>query len=200
MTIESKLVTFAVVVAAGLATRSATARAQAPAPAHSDIHANFVGDWTGQLEYRDYTTNERVFLPTWLKISEAADHRALTFSYVYDDGPTKIVREHVTFALDPVARKATTTDVDDSTKGKVTTSSYDVSGLEEFTKTGRGVLTLTGPGMDNDKRVEVRLTITVRRNLYTSRKEIRPIGSTDEKDFQFRDGYLFTRAQAPAAP
>lgn len=175
----------------------AGARAQSSAV---DLHAAFIGDWTGQLEYRDYTTNERVFLPTWLKITKSSDHRSLTFSYVYDDGPTKIVREHLTFALDPAARKAVTTDQDDAGKGKVSTSSYDVEGLEKFAQTGRGVLRLTGPGMDDGKAVEVRLTITLGRNLLAQRKEIRPKGSTDESAFQFRDGYVFTRAQAPAVP
>ena len=183
-----------------LTTTGARVGAQSAVAAPSDNFASFAGDWTGQLEYRDYTSNERVFLPTWLKISEAADHRSLTYSYVYDDGPTKTVREHVTLALDPAARKATLTDLGATSASKSTISTYDVSGLDEFAKTGRGVLKLTGPGMDDDKRVEVRLTITLRRNLYTQRKEIRPAGSTDEKDFQFRDGYTFTRAQAPAAP
>jgi hypothetical protein len=183
-----------------LAVASVRGRARATAAAPSDLNANFVGDWTGQLEYRDYSSNERVFLPTWLKVTEAVDHRSLIFSYVYDDGPTKIVRERLVFALDSAAHKVTTTDQDESSKGETTTTTYDVSGLEEFAKTGRGVLRLTGDGTDNDKRVEVRLTITLRRNLYSSRKEVRPAGSTDEKDFQFRDGYVFTRAQSPAAP
>lgn len=59
---------------------------------------------------------------------------------------------------------------------------------------------LTGAGEDNDKPADVRITITLRRNLYTARKEVRAKGSVDDKDYQFRDGYLFTRARPPAAP
>ncbi|MDQ2929316.1 MAG: hypothetical protein M3Y05_00635 [Gemmatimonadota bacterium] len=175
--------------------------AQAPAAAPSDLNAAFVGDWTGQLEYRDYTTNERTYLPTWLKILESADHRSLVFSYVYDDGPAKTVRERVGFVLDPAARKATLTDRDEtSSKVKTSVSTYEVSGLDEFRKTGRGVLVLTGAGEDNDKPADVRITITLRRNLYTARKEVRATGSVDDKDYEFRDGYLFTRARSPVAP
>ncbi|MEO6417545.1 MAG: hypothetical protein ABIP73_16035 [Gemmatimonadaceae bacterium] len=175
--------------------------AQGTAAVHADLNGAFVGDWTGQLEYRDYTTNERTFLPTWLKITESADHRSLLFSYVYDDGPTKTVRERVSFVLDPAARKATLTDQDEtSSKTKTSVWTYHVSGLDDFRKTGRGVLVLTGEGEDNDKAAEVRITITLGRNLYTARKEVREKGSVDDKEYQFRDGYLFTRAQAPAAP
>ncbi len=194
----SRLMLLAIIGTAGSSLRIA---AQAPAAAPSDLNAAFLGDWTGQLEYRDYATNERTFLPTWLKITESADHRSLFFSYVYDDGPTKTVREHVGFVLDPAARKATLTDRDEtSSKVKTSVSTYDVSGLDEFRKTGRAVLVLTGDGEDNDKPADVRITITLRRNLYTARKEVRAKGSVDDNDYQFRDGYLFTRAQPPAAP
>lgn len=85
MSITARLVSLlsllAIIGTAGWPLRIA---AQAPAAAPSDLNAAFVGDWTGQLEYRDYTTNERTYLPTWLKILESADHRSLVFRYVYD--------------------------------------------------------------------------------------------------------------------
>jgi hypothetical protein len=64
--------------------------------------------------------------------------------------------------------------------------------LDFATKT-RGTLTLTGTGTENDKKVDVRITITLRRNLYTYQKETRLPG----QEFQFRDGYTFTRKQPP---
>ena len=63
---------------------SILAPAQTPA---TDLNTNFVGKWTGQLEYRDFQSNAQVFLPTWLTITESTDHKALQFNYVYDDGP-----------------------------------------------------------------------------------------------------------------
>jgi hypothetical protein len=184
----------------GVALATATLGAQSPALPPQDLNTNFVGNWVGQLEYRDYGTNERVFLPTWLRITETSDHRALELSYVYDDGPSKTVREHVTLELDAAMHRATLTDHDETQKGKTTSQTFAVSGLDEFSKTGRGVLRLTGPGLDDNKHVDVRVTLTLRRNLYSYRKEIRPAGNTDEDAYEFRDGYVFTRAEGPAAP
>ena len=130
------------VLVALLAIVGARASAQSAPVAPSDLNANFAGDWTGQLEYRDDTSNERVFLPTWLRITETGDHRSLTFGYVYDDGPTKTVREHGTLA--PAARAAMLTDHDETSADRATSTTYDVADLEEFAKTERGVLKLTG--------------------------------------------------------
>ncbi len=174
----------------------------APLPGASPAHvtapddlvhtgANFVGDWTGQLEYRDYQSDERVFLPTWLTTKSSSDGRALTFAYVYDDGPTKVVRESSVLTLFPQANSATV-----SSGGEHGGDSYAVVGFDEFSKKNRGKLTLTGKGTENNKPVDVRISIMLGRNLFTWRKETRAAGSADE--FRFRDGYTFTRALAPA--
>ena len=155
----------------------------------NDLNSGFIGRWTGQLEYRDFQSNSQVFLPTWLTVTETADQRSLQFSYVYDDGPTKTVRERMTVTLEPATAKMTF--VSDRDKSSDT---YAVEGLEEFAKLGRGTLTLTGPGRENDKPVDVRITLTLRRNLYTYRKETRRPG----EDFKFRDAYTFTRAEPPS--
>lgn len=147
----------------------------------SELGAALTGAWTGQLEYRDFQSNERVFLPTWLTVTQAGG--PLQFDYVYDDGPAKTVRERMRLTLDAAAaqiRFISDRDHHDET--------YAVAGLADFAK--RRTLVLTGPGTENDHAVEVRITLTVRRNLYTLVKETRAAGG----DFQFRDGYTFTRA------
>ncbi len=154
----------------------------------SQLYSGFVGAWVGQLEYRDFSDNSRVFLPTWLRITQISDGRSLRFAYVYDDGPTKTVKELSIFSLDTAAATATfTSDRDHSS------DIYHVAGLADFASKGRGTLILTGTGAENDKKVDVRITITLRRNLYTYQKETRPQG----QEFQFRDGYTFTRKEAP---
>ena len=163
--------------------------AQAAAPPPKDLNANFVGKWTGQLEYRDFQSNAQVFLPTWLTVTETPDQKSLQFNYVYDDGPTKTVRESMTVTLDPATAKMSfISDRDHSS------DTYDVQGLEEFAKLGRGTLVLTGRSKENDKPVDARITLTLRRNLYTLRKETRHEG----EDFKFRDAYTFTRAEPPS--
>jgi hypothetical protein len=164
--------------------------AQTPAVLHQDLNTNFIGKWTGQLEYRDFQSNAQVFLPTWLSVVETGDKRSLQFNYIYDDGPSKTIRELMTVTLDPTTAKITFISDRDHT-----TDTYAVQGLEEFAKLGRGTLILTGPGKENTKPVDVRITLTLRRNLYTYRKETRQ----QDEDFKFRDGYTFTRAEPPSA-
>ena len=146
------------------------------------------GEWVGQLEYRDFRTNERVFLPTWLTMTAGADGSSVTLAYVYDDGPTKTVREESTLAISVAAKTATIT-----SNGDHISETYSVSGLEEFAKANRGTLILAGPGKENEKQVGVRITLMLRRNLFTLVKETRHTG----EDFKFRDGYTFTRKETP---
>lgn len=168
---------------------AAPAPAPAPAPGNP-LYAQFLGAWTGQLEYRDFQSDEQVFLPTWLTISESADHRALQLDLVYDDGPAKIVRERMRIAIDAQAGTAEIGSDRDKTQDR-----YQVEGLAVFAQKGRGTLNLAGTSQENDRPVDVRITIKLGRNLFTLRKDTRPAGA----EFRFRDGYTFTRAQPPAA-
>jgi hypothetical protein len=72
---------------------------------------------------------------------------------------------------------------------------YTAEGFAEFAKLGRGVLKLTGVGTENGKKVDVRITLTLRRNLYVFLKETRLPG----EGFKFRDQYTMTRAGEPKA-
>jgi hypothetical protein len=166
---------------------SSAAIAQAPATA-TKLNQNMTGEWVGQLEYRDFQTNERVFLPTWLSMSPGAEGSSVTLAYIYDDGPTKTVREESTLAINAATKTANIT-----SKRDHTSENYTVMGLEDFAKLNRGTLILTGPGKENDKPVDVRITLTLKRNLFTLVKETRHAG----EDFKFRDGYTFTRKDAP---
>lgn len=153
-----------------------------------NLNQNMAGEWVGQLEYRDFQSNERVFLPTWLSMTPSADGTSVALAYTYDDGPTKTVKEASTLAFLIGEKSASvTSDRDHSSE------QYSVAGLDEFAKLNRGTLVLTGLGKDNDKPVDVRITVTLRRNLFTWVKETRPVGG----EFKFRDGYTFTRKDSP---
>jgi hypothetical protein len=54
-------------------------QAAAPAPAES-VTALFVGDWVGVLEYRDFQSDARVQLPTWLSVRPALDAHSVTLT------------------------------------------------------------------------------------------------------------------------
>ena len=172
----------------GFAAQEAAVPVQPPAAGFDKLYTGLIGDWVGQLEYRDFSSNQRVFLPTWLMVSRRDGGRSLQFAYVYDDGPNKTVRELSTVAFDLTTGTATfTSDLDHSS------DTYKVAGLQDVASTGLGRLLLTGSGTENHKKVDVRITITLRRNLYIYSKETRLPG----QDFLFRDGYTFTRKESP---
>jgi hypothetical protein len=166
--------------------------AQTPTPAQTqgDLRQALTGEWTGVLEYRDYseppTSAKRVQLPTWLTIAPFGDKLAEHF--VYDDGPTKTVEETDVVALDTLASTYS-----ESGNGKPL-QVFHVIGYDKL-KSGRGDLVLTGTGTDNDKPSETRITLTIRRNLLSWTEEVRPAGSSEP--FVFRHRFTFTRAAPP---
>jgi len=156
----------------------------------SDLQQTLSGNWTGVLEYRDYsepaTSTRRVQLPTWLGITPEGSSQ--TWHYLYDDGPYKLVEETDTITFDP-----STSTYAESDNGKPL-HTYRVTGYTDL-RSGRGQLVLLGSGTDNDKPAETRITLTIRRNLLTILEETRPAASTDP--FAFRHSFTFTRANAP---
>ncbi len=152
------------------------------------LHKPFLGRWTGALEYRDYQSDGRVRLPTELEVTPQGEGTALRFSYLYDDGPTKKVREASTVVIDSVARTMTV-----ASEGGGEASVYrfadeaDLTGLRDR---GEGVFTLSGTGVENDRPVRVRLTLRLQGGRYQLLRETQAPG----EDFRFRHEYTFTRA------
>lgn len=156
----------------------------------TDLSQALAGQWTGVLEYRDYSepsaSMKRVQLPTWLTISSVG--RVLTEHFVYDDGPGKTVDSTQTITFD--AGGQTYTEQESSKPAQVS----KVAGFDTL-KSGRGELLLLGHGLDNNKPAETRMTLTIRRNLLTWLEEVRPANT--QEPFRFRHRYTFTRAVSP---
>lgn len=172
--------------------RTASAQTTAIATAQqtgTELQQAMAGAWTGVLEYRDYsepdTSTKRVKLPTWLSVG-SGDNK-LTFHYIYDDGPNKVVDETITLSFDVAGSTLQIT----NDKGRVET--YKVDGYNGL-RNGRGDITLLGPTIDNNRPAECRIVIGVRRNLLTWVEEVRP---TSLIPFAFRHSYTFTRSQTP---
>jgi hypothetical protein len=175
----------AAIAAAGCAT-PAPQKPSLQSAQGSELDAAMAGVWTGTLEYRDYQSDGRVTLPTWLTIRREGS--GLQFDYVYDDGPTKVVRESTRVTID-LATKIYRVVSDPAKAADV----YSIAGIE-LLKQGRGTLTLSGSGIDNDTPAEVRTTLRVARNLLKIDRETRLPG----EEFKFRHGYTFVRATPPA--
>ncbi len=181
-----------VVLLPGSLVSAASAQSTAIAAAQqtgTELQQAMAGAWTGVLEYRDYsepdTSTRRVKLPTWLSVGSS--DTTLTFHYIYDDGPHKVVDETITLSFDVAGSTLQIT----NDKGRVET--YKVDGYNTL-RNGRGDLTLLGPTIDNNRPAECRIVIGVRRNLLTWVEEVRP---TSLIPFAFRHSYTFTRAQTP---
>ena len=148
------------------------------------------GRWTGVLEYRDYKepadSLKRVALPAWLSITAAGQTES--WHYVYDDGPGKVVDEDEQVAFDPAHEICTISQKDKASR------TYQVTGFSAL-KGGRGTLILNGTGTDNNKPSDMRLTLTVGRNLFSLLEEVRLSGTQDA--FAYRHLYRFVRADVP---
>jgi hypothetical protein len=169
---------------------SATGRGQQLQQQHQLLSRPFVGSWTGVLEYRDFQSDKMVRLPTWLEVQTSL-RGPLHLTYIYDDGPTKTVVERSTITLDAEANTYTVSSDRDHSS-----DTYHVSGYQDLLAKGQGVLTMTGTGQESEKPVDVRITLTIGRNLYTFRKETREAGH----DFRMRDEYVLVRRDPPSVP
>ena len=172
-------------------TPAAAAPADDKSPIAAAMYGPLMGMWSGVLEYRDFQSDQIVQLPTWLDVVPTKDPSKIQFQYTYDDGPNKVVREVSLITIDVTANTFTVT-----SEGDKSVDTYQVAGLKDFLTKGRGLLTLTGTGTENEKKVDVRITISVRRNLYSYKKETKLPG----QDFLFRDAYTLTRRDPPYSP
>lgn len=151
------------------------------------VYHALVGHWVGALEYRDYRSDKRVMLPTVLDVTAAPDAQSLTFQYVYDDGPGKIVKDRETVRIALGLHEYTVQD-DDGSK-----TLYQIVKLDGFVETSSGTLSLSGPGIENGQKVEIRTNIRCGANSLTILRESRLPG----EEFKFRHEYSFERALAP---
>ena len=150
------------------------------------IYAALNGAWVGALEYRDYSNNSRVVLPTILDIQQRAGTAELSLHYIYDDGPTKVVQDTEIVTVNVAT--ATYTVVSDGGKQ---TDKDSLVGTAAFLKVGAGTLVRSGTGKENGKPVDVRTTMTISPGSLTILKETRVVGGA----YQFRDQYQLVRVK-----
>ena len=78
-------------------------------PGHAappDLAQSLAGAWTGSLQYRDFSNDKQVVLPTTVTFSGPST--ALRGDYVYDDGPGKTVKSSEQWSLAPDGTTLTT--------------------------------------------------------------------------------------------
>jgi len=110
------------------------------------VERSLAGRWSGTLDYRDFSTNDRVTLPTLL---ESDGHR---LSWIYDDGAGKTVRESARWTFDEVGRTLTM----GSGIGP------EIWRLAEAHSAADGAVTLVfeGEAVENDRKVIAHIVLT----------------------------------------
>jgi hypothetical protein len=155
-----------------------------------NVNRAFVGQWKGALEYRDFTSNERVTLPTELivgprELSETnTDINSLSFRYTFDDGPGKIVRSQTAVKFDAKANVYSAQAENNGVMGKKRDEYKIVSGLDGFAGDAAAsaprTLQMLGTGEENGKAVDVRITISLLGDKLTWLRETREVRTASE--------------------
>jgi hypothetical protein len=145
------------------------------------------GAWKGTLEYRDYSSDKRVTLPTTLEAVPSEDGRSITLKFRYDEGKGRFVEGSNLLKIDPDRSKLSW----ESDGGK-STYEYTIAGLDDFARKPGGDLVLSGTGVENEVKVGIRQTITVDgENLTILRESKKPGG-----EFAFRNAYRMRKEPA----
>ena len=153
-----------------------------------DINQALVGSYIGTLTYKDYSDNSLVRLPTLLCISRNKESGGLTFRYVYDDGPNKVVQDKDFVAVDLKGATYTVESADDKSK-----TIYVIEGADRLKTDGTGKILLLGKGTENKADVEIRQTLTIGKEKLSLLRETKLAGGA----YKFRHEYSFLRVVQP---
>lgn len=144
-----------------------------------------IGLMRGELEYRDYGNDERVRLPSWVHVAPIGMTGAFRERTIYDDGPGKTL-----FSTD-VLRVRGDRWIEGGGTGEAVSPTASTFRVAERRSTPKGQeLILLGRGTDNNRPVEVRLTVTLSDSLTTRLKEFRRPGGS----WEYRHEYRYRRA------
>ena len=140
-----------------------------------------VGLMRGELEYRDYRSNERVRLPSWVHVAPIGNSGAFRQRTVYDDGPGKTL-----FSSDVVRLRGNRW-IEGGGSGEQVASTGTVFHVVSQRDTPQGKeLVLLGRGTDNGVPVALRHTLTLSDTLATRLKEFRALGGPWEYRHEYR--------------
>ena len=145
-----------------------------------------VGLMKGVLEYRDYQGGGLVLLPTWQHMAPIGNTGAYRQRTIYDDGPGKTI-----YSTDVV--RVLGTRWIEGAGGVERAPTSEVSELAIVSRRsvdGGQRLVLRGRGMDDNKPVEFRYSVTLGPLVSTRLKEFRTAGGA----WAYRHEYRFDRA------
>ena len=146
-------------------------------PARSDtatlVAKALAGAWTGTIDYRDYSKDTRVTLPTLMQ----SDGNEL--SWIFDDGPGKTVRSAEKWAFDPAGRTLTIT------SGKNVPDQWHVAEARISADGSSLTIVLDGSSEERGRKVIARKILTRDGNRVRITKQTRVAG----EPFLMRQSY-----------
>ncbi len=147
-----------------------------------------VGEWAGELQYRDYQSERLVKTPARMAVAMSPQGDALSVRITYPRFRSRV--EVSTWSLSAQTGVWTNKDNKQSEENAV-------AGMDAFAATGRGILTLTARGIDGIRPSEIRTTINRTGDSLSVRREARPIGGVNRKAvFAFRNQYTLRRVES----
>ncbi|MCL9982575.1 MAG: S41 family peptidase [Erythrobacter sp.] len=112
------------------------------------VNKALAGDWSGTLDYRDYSKDTRETLPTMMQ----SDGQVL--SWTFDDGPGKTVRSSETWTFDATAKALTIT------AGKNSPETWHVVEARASADGSSLTIVLDGTSLENGRSVIARKILT----------------------------------------
>ena len=148
------------------------------------IESVLIGSWVGTLEYRDYSDDSHVALGTLLRVSPSKANGRLTFRYVYDDGPSKVIQDSEEVEID-FGKKLYQSYASPTASAEASVIDKS-SHLDEH---GFGKLVLVSKGKENNLDVDLRETISIQSKQLKMLRETRLPGQR----FRYRHEYTLSR-------
>ncbi len=149
-----------------------------------------IGLMRGELEYRDYQSERHVILPTWVHTAPIGNSGAFRVRTIYDDGPGKTIYSPDAIRVVGDQWVEGSGGEDGASPGETTT--LRIASRRPVAEGRR--LVLLGSGMDDNKPVEFRYTVTLGANLSRRLKEFRTPGHA----WEYRHEYRFRRPSVGA--
>ena len=180
------------------AAASAPAIAQeAQTPTLADVRNGLVGQWSGELQYRDYQSDQWVGIPMAVTVEAVGDGVTLIRRAVFDDGPRRgavYITSLEMLAADGAGEVSTSFRAGNEPEiGKFQLSLASVSDLEHWT------VVASAEGSDDDRPARIRETTTRDGANMTTLKEVDFTDDAEETWLQ-RNRTVLQRSEPPATP
>jgi hypothetical protein len=162
-----------------------------PALTVQEARASTAGAWRGELQYRDYQSNEWIGIPVNVTIEPVGDGVTLLRRAVFDDGPARGA-VYVT-TLEMLAKDGATEYTTSFRAGREPEIDSATLAMTEARGPDRWTIVATRSGTDDDRPANIRETLTRDGVTLTSLKEVDFTDDTGEAWLQ-RNRTVLTKA------